>query len=556
MLQLPSGDGEAFPEYQRAFDEASRGCRDVRSLSAELAISGRAGGEKLRGRVLAGIAAPGRLRLEAVAPFGPPVFILAASGTSATLLLPRDNRVLTGEPASAILGALVGLELGPDDLLAILTGCVVASPEASARPPLPGRMGAGRSRRRRRRVPRRRTGSGGGSEPASGRASRSSTSPPPAGASHACGSRSSASDATPASDVRLSLSQVDMNPQLGPEVFTVKVPRDATPITLADVRSAGPDRGEAMNLRAHAKINLSLAVRGVRPDGYHELRTVFQSLALHDTLRFADATRGWRWRARPRAFRSTSGTSSGRPRELVWAAAGRRGEPRGRVRITKRIPAQGGLGGGSADAAAALVGWNRLWATRLSAERLRDLARGLGADVPFFLWAGTALGLERGDEIHPLDDAPSRWVVLVVPPFGVSTPEAFRWWDEDRAGWRLATAAGGASSAVTAAAASRRPRADPPAVFNDLEAPVSRRHPELLEIRRALEGAGAEAAAMTGSGSTVFGLFATRPAARAASDRLTSAGWRTLVTPDSHPPPGRPAGRIACPSALARRPSA
>ena len=140
--------------------------------------------------------------------------------------------------------------------------------------------------------------------------------------------------------------------------------------------------------------------------------------------------------------------------------------------------------------------------------------------MPFFLRAGTALGVERGDEIHPLDDSPSRWVVLVFPPFGVSTPEAFRWWDEDSR--RLP------ASGVRLPAEPESPAAGP--VFNDLEAPVARRHPELLEIRRALEGAGAEGAAMTGSGSTVFGLFGTRSSARAASDRLTLAGWRTIVT--------------------------
>jgi outer membrane lipoprotein-sorting protein len=238
-LPLPSGEGEAFPEYQRAFDEASRGCRDVRSWSAELAISGRAGGEKLRGRVLAGIAAPGRLRLEAVAPFGPPVFILAADGTSATLLLPRDNRVLTGEPASAILGALVGLELGPDDLLAILSGCVVASPEASAGRRYPGGWarvdlagGAaaylGQDGQRWRIRAGVRPGLAIEYEPAGG------------GGLSRVRLQVAASDRTPASDVRLGLSQVDVNPQLGPEVFAVKVPRDATSITLADVRSAGP----------------------------------------------------------------------------------------------------------------------------------------------------------------------------------------------------------------------------------------------------------------------------------------------------------------------------
>jgi outer membrane lipoprotein-sorting protein len=238
-LQLPSGDGEAFPEYQRAFDDASRGCRDVRSLSAELSISGRAGGEKLRGRVLAGVAAPGRLRLEAVAPFGPPVFILAASGTSVTLLLPRDNRVLTGEPASAILGALVGLELGPDDLLAILTGCVVASPRVSAGRRYPGGwarvdLDGGAVAYLGQDGPRWRIRAGVRSglaieyEPAGG------------GGFSRVRLQVGASGRTPASDVRLVLSQVEINPQLGPEVFAVKVPRDATPITLADLRGAGP----------------------------------------------------------------------------------------------------------------------------------------------------------------------------------------------------------------------------------------------------------------------------------------------------------------------------
>jgi 4-diphosphocytidyl-2-C-methyl-D-erythritol kinase len=264
-----------------------------------------------------------------------------------------------------------------------------------------------------------------------------------------------------------------------------------------------------MNLRAHAKINVSLVVRGVRQDGYHELRTVFQSLALHDTLRFDEADEGLAMACPVPGVPLDERNLVWKAAQLVWAAAGRRGSPRGRVRITKRIPVQGGLGGGSADGAAALVGWDRLWATRLPAERLRDLARGLGADVPFFLWAGTALGLERGDDIHPLDDAPSTWVVLVFPPFGVSTSDAFRWWDADQG---------------------RQSPADGSAVYNALEAPVSRRYPELVEVRRALEGAGANAAAMTGSGSTVFGLFNTRLAARAAFDRLTAAGWRSLVT--------------------------
>jgi 4-diphosphocytidyl-2-C-methyl-D-erythritol kinase len=176
-----------------------------------------------------------------------------------------------------------------------------------------------------------------------------------------------------------------------------------------------------------------------------------------------------------------------------------------------------GLGGGSADGAAALVGWDRLWETRLPDDRLRGLAVHLGADVSFFLCAGTALGLNRGDELYPLIDAPPRCVVLVFPPFGVSTPEAFHWWDEDR-------------EKAPAGEAGPPASPDPLTVFNDLERPVSRRHPQLVEIREQLERAGADAAAMTGSGSTVFGLFLTMEAATAAAGLLRQAGWRSLVT--------------------------
>jgi hypothetical protein len=238
-LQLPSGDGGAFPGYEQAWDEATRGCRDVRSLSAELSISGRAGGEKLRGRVIAGFAAPGRIRLEATAPFGPPVFILVASGPTATLLLPRDHQVLTGESVSAILDALVGIDLGPDSLLAILAGCVVASPLATAgrsfasgwaRIDLPDHATAYLRREGQRwRI---RAGVRPGLlveyEPAGD------------GALSNVRLQVVTNGGSPGSDVRLGLSQVEIGVPLGPEVFAVKVPADATRITLADVRHAAP----------------------------------------------------------------------------------------------------------------------------------------------------------------------------------------------------------------------------------------------------------------------------------------------------------------------------
>jgi 4-diphosphocytidyl-2-C-methyl-D-erythritol kinase len=274
-----------------------------------------------------------------------------------------------------------------------------------------------------------------------------------------------------------------------------------------------------MKLRAHAKINRNLAVLAARPDRYHELRTVFQSLALHDTLVFDRTGGGFTVACDTPGVPVDERNLVWSAARLVWQAAGRAGDPVGRVEIVKRIPAQGGLGGGSSDAAAALVGWNRLWGAGLTPDATVDLAARLGADVPFFLCAGTALGTGRGDRLQPLDDAPPRWVVLVMPAFGVSTPEAFGWWDEDV----------GHAAAPGPAATDPMGR-DPLAVFNDLEAPVMRRHPELAEIRDRLRRAGARDAAMTGSGSTMFGLFDTEALAGKAAADLGDGRWRVAVT--------------------------
>jgi 4-diphosphocytidyl-2-C-methyl-D-erythritol kinase len=262
-------------------------------------------------------------------------------------------------------------------------------------------------------------------------------------------------------------------------------------------------------VRAFAKINRSLEVLGVRPDGFHELRTVFQSIALHDTLTI---------RAVPGAFQLTCDDPAcpadrrnliWRAAEQVWTAAGRRGLPRGvSIQLTKRIPLQAGLGGGSSDAAAALRAFGRLW--RVKPDRVRALGSSLGADIPYFFEGGTALGLDRGDLLFPLVDAPRAWVVLVVPAFGVSTKAAFAWWDREVARRRQASA-------------QRR-------LANDLQAVVVQRHPEIGRLVRALERAGASHAAMTGAGSAVFGLFSTRAGAQRAASLVSTRGSRTIVT--------------------------
>jgi 4-diphosphocytidyl-2-C-methyl-D-erythritol kinase len=256
-------------------------------------------------------------------------------------------------------------------------------------------------------------------------------------------------------------------------------------------------------VNAPAKINLSLRVLGVRPDGYHELRTVFQSLALHDTLIIRRRRGPFGIECNDPNCPADSTNLIWRAASAVWKSAGRRGSPSDIVvAVDKRIPVAAGLGGGSSDAAAALRAFARMW--RIDQARLPALAKALGADVPFFLEGGTVLGIERGDLLFPLIDRPRSWVTLVIPSFGISTKEAYGWFDADRP--------------------------PPEEGKNDLEAPVARRHPEIRRIVSALRGAGASQAAMSGSGSAVFGLFDRQTAAVRAASVLRTRTRRTLVT--------------------------
>lgn len=274
-------------------------------------------------------------------------------------------------------------------------------------------------------------------------------------------------------------------------------------------------------VRAHAKINLSLRVGPRRLDGFHELRTVYQAIDLHDTLRMADRKGPFALSCRTPGIPLDTTNLVYKAVEAMWRRLARAGEPRDlSIRLLKRIPSQAGLGGGSSDAAATLVGLNRLWRARLRHDELVTMAATLGSDVPFFLVGGTVLGLGRGEMLQPLPDAPSREVVIVYPPVGIATADAYGWFDAD------ARAAAAATWVDTAA--SRVRRTDP--IVNDLEAPVERRQPVIGAARRALVAAGALAAGMTGSGSAVFGLFETRRAAGGAARALTRAGWTVFAT--------------------------
>lgn len=271
-------------------------------------------------------------------------------------------------------------------------------------------------------------------------------------------------------------------------------------------------------VRAPAKINLALRVGGLRPDGFHDVHTVLQSISLFDTVVATPRPGAFALAARAPGVPADRSNLVWRAAEALWRSAGRSGEPRdAHVRLDKAIPVQSGLGGGSADAAAALVALDGAWGLRRSRHDLRAVAATLGSDVPFFLQGGTAVGVGRGDEIYPVDDVARFGVVVLKPSFGVSTAHAYAWLDADRQ-------AGLPDADRVVSEVDVGWPSGPIRLVNDLEAPVSRRHPMIAEMVEACHREGALAAGMTGSGSAVFGLYRESTAAKAVA-RLRRPDW-------------------------------
>jgi len=259
---------------------------------------------------------------------------------------------------------------------------------------------------------------------------------------------------------------------------------------------------KSVRIAAFAKVNLRLDILGRRADGYHELRTIFQAVSLHDTL-VLEISR------EPGIHLRIAGNSelASEPdrNNLVYRALENLGREIGfergvRVVLTKRIPAGRGLGGGSSDAAAALLGLLRLTGKRIEAARLLEIASALGADVPFFLNGGRALGIGRGDEIYPLPDAP-RAHVLIVSPHDVAVPtrDAYQWLSEELTNREDPT------KLMRFCALCWSPQGG--ALSNDFEAAVFPRYSRLAAIKRELLQQGAAEASLAGSGSAVFGMF-------------------------------------------------
>lgn len=302
-----------------------------------------------------------------------------------------------------------------------------------------------------------------------------------------------------------------------------------------------------VSLRSFAKINLGLRIGPLRSDGFHELRTVYQTIALHDFVRVSIG-RGTGIEIRcadSRVPRDASNTCYKVAERAVDAL-----KLRGRVviEIEKQLPVQGGLGGASGNGVASLLALENAAKRQLSGpERLRISAE-VGSDLPLFLIGGTTLGVGRGEEVYALPDLPSVACVIALPELAVSTPKAFADWDKltlsppfDRmlkssreiSAW-LAAAEGGRRSGVSARGGGR---AESPlldlvrtGIENDFEKVVFPQHPELREVKRVLQKAGAQYASLSGSGSAVYGLFDARKSAVAASKKLGARGTRAVVT--------------------------
>lgn len=294
----------------------------------------------------------------------------------------------------------------------------------------------------------------------------------------------------------------------------------------------------AARVAAQAKVNLALRVGARRPDGYHEVATIFARIELADDV----VVRVLRDGPTLSVVRDGHADRSLEDAEKNLAALAARAYmqaarwPSGcGIHIEKRIPVGAGLGGGSADAGAVLRALDSMSPQPLGAAELAKLAAGLGADVPFFTHdVPMALGSGRGDAVEPVEPLPPRWLALVMPPFSISTAEAYAWLDAHRAtlgpapGFDVAHLREHARDWDTLAQRG----------VNDFETVVYARHPRIAAYRRALREAGASLAMMSGSGSAVFGIFDETPDAAAISRACDAPAIVSRVPARVVAPPG------------------
>ncbi|HEY4900206.1 MAG TPA: 4-(cytidine 5'-diphospho)-2-C-methyl-D-erythritol kinase [Terriglobales bacterium] len=319
------------------------------------------------------------------------------------------------------------------------------------------------------------------------------------------------------------------------------------------------------SIRSFAKINLGLKIGAARADGFHELRTIYQTIALNDVIRVeVQAGEGIEIRCEHSRVPCDATNTCYKIAERVLKSAGKRG--RMVITIEKRLPVQGGMGAASSNAIATLIALERELEIAIAPEEKFRIAAEVGSDLPLFLIGGTVLGVDRGQEVYALQDLPTMHLVVVTPTVGVSTPKAFARWDTLLAQESLPTAAGKPELTASSAAgtittfsqsvfawlekvfplqvrpasgvpASGGDRAETPlldlvrtGIENDFERVVFPEYPELREVKRVLEREGARYASLSGSGSTLYGLFASAAEAETAAQRMNTAGHAAVAT--------------------------
>jgi 4-diphosphocytidyl-2-C-methyl-D-erythritol kinase len=270
-------------------------------------------------------------------------------------------------------------------------------------------------------------------------------------------------------------------------------------------------------MKAYAKVNLTLEVLNRRDDGYHDVATILQTIDLWDELTFEHET--------DMAFESDGGVPP--EEDLIVQAAGLLkwgvGEARGaRITVKKHVPIAAGLGGGSSDAAATLMGLGRLWGHEMTYRDLRPLCDALGSDVPFFLFGGTALGEGRGELITPLPAIQEQWLTLAMPDIAVEGKTGKLYAALQPSDFTFGTA----TKALALALRSGQPLA-PGHLFNAFDSAADRVYPGFPELRQSLLNAGASSVHLAGSGPTLFSLVSDAEEGAALAQRWTGLGVRT-----------------------------
>lgn len=314
-------------------------------------------------------------------------------------------------------------------------------------------------------------------------------------------------------------------------------------------------------VRSFAKINIGLCIGARRPDGFHELRTVYQTIGVHDRVTVSLGSGGGiELRCEVPGVPLDNTNTCWRVAERAMTWLGQSG--RVRIEIEKELPVQGGLGGASSNAVASLLALERELQLKLPLPEKFRLAAAVGSDLPLFLIGGTVLGMGRGEEVYPLPELPPTTCVLATPGIPVSTPQAFAGWDREHDPAKLTPstpsdrinvfgsavflglngflsrpdqAAGRLFSGVPATEG--RGRAETQlldlvrtGMANDFEKVVFPQHPELAQVKRILEAEGASYASLSGSGSAIYGFFGSRKSAEKAAVALQAQGTRAHVT--------------------------